>query len=183
MTVTQPMAPADSTTPATATRTAKPFLLRIPWYAWARRTQYRLMDHVVGTYRRVERLDDQWPDLPRYAHQPLGLYVLPIWFGFILVLDGVNVARSGSSPLTRNWRGFVLLFLLSIPFWWVFELLNIPVQNWRYFFDHPIDTNTLHGWIEYHTISSICFSTVLPAVLEIAESGQLRRSTPTPRAP
>jgi hypothetical protein len=147
-----------------------PFLARIPWYAWA-----GLALNVAAWMMSWARIG-VWNGLTINGHTYLGAHIhlwgytfFPLWLGFILVLDGINVARTGSSPLTRDWRGFVLLFLLSIPFWWVFEILNIPVQNWRYFFDHPINTNTLPGWIEYHTISSLCFSTVLPAVLEIAE--------------
>jgi len=147
-----------------------PFLARIPWYAWA-----GLALNVAAWMMSWARIG-VWNGLTINGHTYLGAHIhlwgytfFPLWLGFILVLDGINVARTGSSPLTRDWRAFVLLFLLSIPFWWVFEILNIPVQNWRYFFDHPINTNTLPGWIEYHTISSLCFSTVLPAVLEIAE--------------
>lgn len=169
MTATQPIAPTEEILPMLAPRSARPFLLRIPWYAWAGAAL-----NIVAWAMSWARIGE-WSGLTINGQTYLDMRVhlwgytfFPIWFGFILVLDGVNVARTGSSPLTRNWRGFVLLFLLSIPFWWVFEILNIPVQNWRYFFDHPIDTNTLNGWLEYHIYSSICFSTVLPAVLEIA---------------
>jgi hypothetical protein len=180
MTATQPLAPAQAPIEniqeirdresAIPSRSNRPFLARIPWYAWAG-TALNVTAWVMSWARVGE-----WNGLTINGQTYLGAHIhlwaytfFPIWLGFILALDGVNVARSGSSPLTRDWRGFVLLFLLSIPFWWVFEILNIPVQNWRYFFDHPINTNTLSGWIEYHTISSLCFSTVLPAVLEIAE--------------
>ncbi|HEY7342801.1 MAG TPA: hypothetical protein VH591_18140 [Ktedonobacterales bacterium] len=180
MTATQPLAPAQTpveevqefqdSDSARPSRSSKPFLARIPWYAWA-----GLALNVAAWVMSWARIGE-WNGLTINGYTYLGAHInlwaytfFPIWLGFILVLDGVNVARSGSSPLVRSWRGFILLFLLSIPFWWVFEILNIPVQNWRYFFDHPINTNTLSGWIEYHTISSLCFSTVLPAVLEIAE--------------
>ena len=128
MTVTQPMAPADNTTSVTTTRTAKPFLLRIPWYAWAGAAL-----NIVSWTMSWGRIGENGLTIngQTYLDTHINLWAytfFPIWFGFILVLDGVNVARSSSSPLTRNWRGFVLLFLLSIPFWWVFELLNIPVQ-------------------------------------------------------
>jgi len=87
----------------------------------------------------------------------------PLWLGFILVLDGVNVARRGDSPLTRSpWR-FALLFVLSVPFWWIFEALNAPVDNWRYRFDRPYTP------LEFALIASLNFSTVLPAVMEMAE--------------
>jgi len=180
MTATQPLAPAQTplekipelrnSYPGNSSLSNKPFLARIPWYAWA-----GLALNVTAWVMSWARIGE-WNGLTIDGHTYLDGHIhlwaytfFPIWLGFILTLDGVNVARTGSSPLMRDWRGFVLLFLLSIPFWWVFDIFNIPVQNWRYFFDHPINTNTLSGWIEYHTISSLCFSTVLPAVLEIAE--------------
>lgn len=169
MTVTQPVtSPEDFI--ATADRLpTKPFFARLPWYAWAGAALN--ITCWVMSWGRI----GEWNGITLNGHTYLEAHIhlwgytfFPLWFGFILVLDGLNVARTGSSPLTRNWRGFVLLFLLSMPFWWLFEILNLPVQNWVYFFDHPIDTNTVNGWIEYHLYSSICFSTVLPAVLEIA---------------
>jgi hypothetical protein len=170
MTVTEPLAPARAISPEIVVHRTRSFLTRIPWYAWA-----GVALNVTAWVMSWARIGE-WNGLTINGHAYLTAHIhlwaytfFPIWLGFILVLDGVNVARSGSSPLTRSWRGFVLLFLLSIPFWWVFEILNIPVQNWRYFFDYPINTGTFSGWIEYHTISSLCFSTVLPAVLEIAE--------------
>lgn len=178
MTVSQPLAPAEETAqlfsveamPEAGSPSAKRFVSRIPWYAWAGAAL-----NIVAWAMSWTRIGE-WNGLAVNGHTYLGASVhlwaytfFPIWFGFVLVLDGINVARTGLSPLSRDWRGFILLFLLSIPFWWVFEILNIPVHNWRYFFDQPINTNTFGGWIEYHTISSLCFSTVLPAVLEIAE--------------
>jgi hypothetical protein len=86
-----------------------------------------------------------------------------LWLGFILVLDGLNVARAGTSPLRRGLGSFVLLFLYSSPFWWIFEGLNVPVQNWHYRLDRP------YSALGYVAITSLDFSTVLPAVMEIAE--------------
>jgi len=56
-------------------------------------------------------------------------------------------------------RKFILLFAVSIPFWWFFEFLNEKVQNWQYVFPHPISE------MRFIVQSSISFSTVLPAVL------------------
>jgi hypothetical protein len=53
--------------------------------------------------------------------------------------------------------------VLSIPCWWLFEFLNIPIQNWHYILDHN------YSGLEYNTVTSIDFSTVLPAVMEMAE--------------
>lgn len=169
MTVTQPVTSPEDFIAMADMLPTKPFFARLPWYAWAGAALN--ITCWVMSWARI----GEWNGITLNGHTYLDAHIhlwgytfFPLWFGFILVLDGLNVARTGSSPLTRNWRGFVLLFLLSMPFWWLFEILNLPVQNWVYFFDHPIDTNTVNGWIEYHLYSSICFSTVLPAVLEIA---------------
>jgi hypothetical protein len=87
----------------------------------------------------------------------------PLWFGFILFLDALSVTLHGTSLLSRmRWR-MVWLFLVSSVFWWIFEWFNVPVQNWHYRFDHP------YSPLAYFIISSIDFSTVLPAVFEISE--------------
>jgi hypothetical protein len=86
-----------------------------------------------------------------------------LWFGFILFLDGLNAARTGTSPLRRSPLRFALLFVFSIPFWWIFELLNWPMNNWHYHLDR------FYTPLEYNLIASINFSTVLPAVMEMAE--------------
>lgn len=94
---------------------------------------------------------------------PYGYTFFPLWFGFILVLDGLNVARRGTSPLTRNPARFAALFLFSVPVWWVFEAFNAAVQNWHYVLDRP------YSGFEYNFWSSLAFSTVLPAEVEMSE--------------
>lgn len=145
----------------------RPFLARIPWYAYAGAaltiTAWIISWNRIGTIRGLV-VFGQTVDINIW-----GYTFFPLWFGFILFLDGINVARTGTSPLRRGFRGFVVLFILSMPFWWLFEVLNIPVQNWHYILDRPIPMDQPLGWLEYHTISSIDFSTVLPAVMEMAE--------------
>jgi hypothetical protein len=87
----------------------------------------------------------------------------PLWFGYILFIDALVMMRKGESLFSRTrWR-FGQLFLISILFWWIFEALNIPVQNWHYKFDQP------QSPLVYVLTSSLSFSTVLPAVMETAE--------------
>lgn len=86
---------------------------------------------------------------------------VPIWVGFILLLNALTVWRSGSCPMLRRPRGFVLLFPASAVFWWFFEYLNRFVQNWYYTgIDHL-------GPGAYSFLSSLAFSTVLPGVLSM----------------
>jgi hypothetical protein len=87
----------------------------------------------------------------------------PLWFGYIFFMDALVVMRRGQSLLTRTrWR-YIQLFLASSVFWWVFEGLNIPVQNWHYKLDQP------YSPLAYFLIASLNFSTVLPAVMETGE--------------
>lgn len=96
--------------------------------------------------------------------EPVSPYTFfPLWFGYILFIDALVVARHGKSLLTRARRRFILLFITSSVFWWVFEGLNVPVQNWHYVFDRP------YSPLAYFLIASLNFSTVLPAVMETAE--------------
>lgn len=90
-------------------------------------------------------------------------YFFPLWLGYILTVDGLVEWRTGTSLWRRGHRKFVLLFLVSIPLWWLFEWLNGFLQNWHYIAPRPI------GPIEYYLVASLFFSTVVPAVLETAE--------------
>lgn len=92
----------------------------------------------------------------------------PLWLGYVLAVDGLVLARRGSSPLTRSPGTFALLFVVSIPVWWLFELFNLRLHNWEYIGREEFSD------LEYFLLCSLSFSTVLPAVLCSAE---LFRST------
>lgn len=87
-------------------------------------------------------------------------FIFPgLWFGFILVINGLTFMRSGRCMLLDQPARFGLLFPVSAVFWWFFEYLNRFVQNWAYLqVDH-------FSPLEYVIYASISFSTVLPAVL------------------
>lgn len=87
----------------------------------------------------------------------------PIWLGYILTVDGLTFYRVGSSLLTRDRRRFVLLFVLSVPLWWLFEFANVFLENWRYVGADDYSTTA------YMLLASLSFSTVMPAVLGTAE--------------
>ncbi|HEX9038490.1 MAG TPA: hypothetical protein VF808_16020 [Ktedonobacterales bacterium] len=140
MTATRPHALAPSASRAFSLR-------RLPWYTWA-----GLALNLFSWVSMWGRLGFWWPYM-----------FFPLWLGFILILDGLNIAVSGTSPLARGRGRFVALFLFSSPFWWAFEGLNEPVGNWRYRMDHPYSPLSYVFW------TSLDFSTVLPAVMEMAE--------------
>lgn len=86
----------------------------------------------------------------------------PLWIGYILTINGVSEISFNESLLRRMGSSFFLLFLISSPFWWFFESINLIVQNWHYIFPHPISD------LDFDIEASINFSTVLPAVLSTA---------------
>lgn len=91
------------------------------------------------------------------------LFFFPLWLGYILVVDGLVFVRSQTSLLTRNKRAFIGLFLVSIPVWWVFEVVNWRTQNWEYLGREHFSN------LSFFLFSSLSFSTVIPAVFGTAE--------------
>ncbi|MGH7431221.1 MAG: hypothetical protein ACREI5_05320 [Candidatus Methylomirabilales bacterium] len=87
----------------------------------------------------------------------------PLWLGYILVVDALVLRRTGSSPLTRSPRDFAMLFVISVPVWWLFEAINWWTGNWRYL------GRELFSDLEYGFFASLGFSTVMPAVFVTAE--------------
>ena len=87
----------------------------------------------------------------------------PLWLGYILVVDALVWWRAGTSLWTRSRKGFVLLFILSAPAWWLFEIINRRTANWEY-----LGAGTFTP-LEYYALCTLSFSTVMPAVFETAE--------------
>ena len=87
----------------------------------------------------------------------------PLWLGYILTIDGLVFYRKSTSLLTRSKKKFTLLFLISAPAWWLFELINWRTQNWFY------DGKQFFTDVEYAILATISFSTVMPAVFGTAE--------------
>ncbi|MHB8578716.1 MAG: hypothetical protein ACYDA4_02510 [Ignavibacteriaceae bacterium] len=87
----------------------------------------------------------------------------PLWLGFILLVDALVYSAKGSSILSRNRNKFIELFIISIPVWWLFEALNYFTQNWYY------EGRQYFSDFQYVLLASLCFSTVMPAVFELAE--------------
>jgi hypothetical protein len=87
----------------------------------------------------------------------------PLWLGYILVMDALVCWRTGASLWTRSRKRFVLLFVLSVPAWWLFEIINDRTGNWEY-----LGAATFTP-LEYYALCTLSFSTVMPAVFETAE--------------
>lgn len=97
----------------------------------------------------------------------------PLWLGYCLTVDALVYRRKGHSLLSRDAAAYAGLFVVSIPVWWLFEALNWRVANWFY-----AGRETFSD-LEYAILSSLSFSTVIPAVFGTAELtstfGWLRR--------
>lgn len=100
------------------------------------------------------------------------LYFFPLWLGYILTVDSLVVIRTGTSPVARSGWRVAGLFLLSIPFWWLFELFNERIQNWNYHMTSD------HSSLSYVLRSTIAFTTVVPAILTTAELVRSFRISP-----
>ena len=104
-----------------------------------------------------------WP-LAWFGPAPFSEYTFfPLWLGYILVIDGLTLRRSGTSLLVRNRSRFLFLFACSAPCWWVFEVANRFLGNWIY-----IQPSHLHP-MAYAGLATLAFSTVMPAIFVTAE--------------
>jgi hypothetical protein len=87
----------------------------------------------------------------------------PLWLGYSLFVDAMVYYRKGSSLLKRSLTNYILLFIISAPVWWLFELFNLVTQNWHYV------GKELFSDLEYFLLASLSFSTVIPSVFGTAE--------------
>ncbi len=87
----------------------------------------------------------------------------PMWLGYCLLVDGLVLFRTGTSLLTRSWRKYIGLFLVSAPAWWLFEAINWRLQNWVY------QGSEQFSRLDYSLLATLSFTTVIPAVFGSAE--------------
>jgi hypothetical protein len=87
----------------------------------------------------------------------------PLWLGFCLSVDALTLYRTGTSLLTRSWRKYIGLFLISAPSWWLFEAVNLRLQNWVYIGTEEFSSLSFGLW------SSLNFTIVIPAVFGATE--------------
>jgi hypothetical protein len=103
-----------------------------------------------------------WP-LAWFGPAPFSEHTFfPLWLGYILAVDGLGLRRGGDSLLARDPRRCLLLFVFSIPLWWLFEFANRFLGSWRYL------TPREYRPLEYALLASLAFSTVMPALFVTA---------------
>ncbi len=87
----------------------------------------------------------------------------PLWLGYILLMDALTFFRKGDSLLSRSYTGFIFLFIVSAPAWWLFEAINEVTRFWHY------SDREQFSDLEYALYATLSFSTVIPAMFTTAE--------------
>ena len=104
-----------------------------------------------------------WPFSWAESGTGLQYTFFPLWLGFILAVDGLVLRRTGTSLIVRSPKIMAMMFILAIPYWWMFEAINQVIQNWVYIGSNP--ETSLFSLIQ----TSLAFSVVIPAVFEVSE--------------
>jgi hypothetical protein len=96
--------------------------------------------------------------------EPFWSWHTPIaWTGFIFFVDGLIWRIRGESPLLNDRAEMVLVALLSVPLWIIFELYNkYTLHNWHYI---GLPDVLLVRFIGY----AWAFATIWPAIFLAAE--------------
>jgi hypothetical protein len=104
------------------------------------------------------------------GNQFVGHWFTPIvWTGYILFIDALVYKFKGRSLLTRDRLEFLIVAIVSIAGWWLFEFYNAP-RFWN---------SNLELWWHYHNLEpnlllrragyDWAFATIFPAIFETAE--------------
>src|ERR1700682_2251762 len=104
------------------------------------------------------------------GNQLVGHWFTPIvWTGYILFVDALVYKFSGRSLLMTDRLEFVIIAVISIGGWWLFEFYNAP-RFWK---------SDLELWWHYHNLDpnlflrrvgcDWAFATIFPALFETAE--------------
>jgi hypothetical protein len=91
------------------------------------------------------------------------MYFTPlVWTGYILLIDAVVASVKGMSPLSARRIEFAISLPLSIACWYVFEGVNLLLENWSY---TGLPENTAVRWIGY----AWSYATIFPGIFITAE--------------
>lgn len=94
---------------------------------------------------------------------PWSQHVFPLfWYGYILVIDSLNLRHHGTSLIFHRRAEFYLMLPISAFYWYLFEWYNLVIQNWLYINAPP------EKWIEI-PMKIVSFATVIPALFETAD--------------
>ena len=129
---------------------ARPSRPKFPWWGW-----FGLAELAVAWTFSWAKFDFCRSVQPHISYMPL-------WIGYILIVNALCVKRGGKSPLVEHPLPYLLTFPASSLFWWFFEYLNRYVWNWYY------QGVSQMSAAEYTFYATVCFSSVLPAVTATA---------------
>src|SRR5437867_8175829 len=104
------------------------------------------------------------------GNEVVGRWFTPIvWTGYILFVDALVYKLKGQSLLVNNRAEFLIIAVVSIGNWWVFEFYNAP-RFWR---------SDLELWWHYHNLEpnpflrrvgyDWAFATIFPAMFLTAQ--------------
>jgi hypothetical protein len=122
----------------------------LPWWGW------------LGLLLLLAGWIMAWNRFPWFAALQPHTF-LPLWLGYILFINSLTRLRTGTCLLAGRTGYFLALFPVSSVFWCFFEYLNRFVQNWYYVWIEDFSARA------YVIHASLCFATVLPAVLSTEE--------------
>lgn len=90
------------------------------------------------------------------------LYYMFAWWSYIIFVDGIIQIIKKDSLIISRTKEFFIMLPISAAMWFIFEIINIRIENWKYV-NIPFDTKMRYtGYI-------ISYATVLPAIFETAE--------------
>ena len=93
--------------------------------------------------------------------EPIPTYYYALaWYSALLVVDAWVARLRGGSLLVDRPLALLCLFAWSLPFWLLFELLNLRLENWYY-------VGTPRDAIAGRVFLVVSFTTVLPALFEV----------------
>jgi hypothetical protein len=109
------------------------------------------------------------------GNQFVGHWFTPIvWTGFILFVDALVFKLRGKSLLVNNRSEFLIVAVISIGSWWLFEFYNEP-RFWRsdqelWWHYHNVESNPFLRRVGYDW----AFATISPAMFEAAQFFQTK---------
>ncbi len=104
------------------------------------------------------------------GNEIVGRWFTPIaWTGYILFVDALVYKLKGRSLLTTDRAEFLIIAVISIACWWLFEFYNAPrfwnsdLELWWHY--HNLEPNPFLRRVGYDW----AFATIFPAMFETAE--------------
>lgn len=89
-------------------------------------------------------------------------FYLFAWWSYIIIIDSIIFKLKGNSLIRSRGKEILILSGWSIVFWFIFESVNLFLENW-YYINLPTNAFLRRSGI------ILAFATVLPAIFETAE--------------